>query len=802
MNEEQYAIWDEFLNLWPLEKIKTMTLEEYTKVGSKDTFTYWIESKLDKMGSIWGGSSFKFGVYSRKDNKEIRDGGMRSYDVQYGWYTYRGSSAQEAFENIRKDIVTVIEAVQNNDLKIIDGNDLGEAYKWKIAFHYQDRNKPIVLNIFIKSALLVYLGEDKRSVPMSNLYQRVMAKRGSTDLLEFEEDVWHKWEAIKPVRFWKISHGSDAESGENRELLLKENLIAVHKNTSKSQGTKYVKDMQVGDYFYLSFSANIQLIGRVTSDVEDCDLLSDGWLCREYTVVKNVVNEKKYVGPQKGWSPNYNSTCKLVPGIELKLFENNILLPFFNMQLSDFLGEVKIEEEVEVSDKVEPKIINLPLNQILYGPPGTGKTFQLTEYKKLFTETLHAVDDQSWMDSTIGQLSWWEIIVAVVLDLDKPSLVAEIFEHPYTISKCRVTNKTKNVKQQIWAALQTHTTLESTTVNYTSRSEPFVFDKIDGSKWILVDHSENDYPDIIDVMRQYKEKKPNQLPIERFQFVTFHQSFSYEEFVEGIRAVVDEGSENSQINYEVKPGVFLDMCARARSDRDNNYALFIDEINRGNISKIFGELITLIEDDKRDSGEENDSSISVILPYSKEPFSVPSNLYIIGTMNTADRSIKQMDTALRRRFEFKEIMPKPKLLHDKVDMTSDGIDVARILYTINKRIEFLYDREHTIGHAFFWPLIDRPTVHTLKDIFEFKIIPLLQEYFFDDYEKIRIVLGDSQKDTEYQFISKSKIAMDAWFGTTQMGYTEPIEYSINTKAFTKVDSYTGIYDSAPDVDWE
>lgn len=182
-------------------------------------------------------------------------------------------------------------------------------------------------------------------------------------------------------------------------------------------------------------------------------------------------------------------------------------------------------------------------------------------------------------------------------------------------------------------------------------------------------------------------------------------------------------------------------------EKKENYVFIIDEINRGNISKIFGELITLIEDTKREGAAE---AMSLRLPYSNKEFSVPQNVYIIGTMNTADRSIASMDTALRRRFQFEEMMPAVELLAEIQIKDQSGndtnIDVQSILQTINCRIEALYDREHTIGHAYYMPLKVKSDIDTLADIFKNKIIPLLQEYFYDDYEKIRLVLGDNQKE--------------------------------------------------------
>lgn len=244
----------------------------------------------------------------------------------------------------------------------------------------------------------------------------------------------------------------------------------------------------------------------------------------------------------------------------------------------------------------------------------------------------------------------------------------------------------------------------------------------------------------------------------QIEFITFHQSFSYEEFIEGIKPIfVDENGdeiENSKnMIYKVKNGIFKELCKKALQNLEKPYILIIDEINRGNISKIFGELITLIEESKRIGQNEE---LKVRLPYSNESFGVPSNLYIIGTMNTADRSIALLDTALRRRFEFIEMMPDFSLL----STDCEGVNLQKLLKVMNDRIEFLLDREHSIGHSFF---INVASIEGLKEIFAKKIIPLLQEYFYEDYAKIDAVLNGNKMvkpKAKPEFLSKFNDELD------------------------------------------
>jgi len=225
----------------------------------------------------------------------------------------------------------------------------------------------------------------------------------------------------------------------------------------------------------------------------------------------------------------------------------------------------------------------------------------------------------------------------------------------------------------------------------------------------------------------------------------------------------------------------------AISENKDNYVFIIDEINRGNVSKILGETITLIEESKRKAAEEE---LLVTLPYSGKKFGVPKNVYIIGTMNTADRSIATLDTALRRRFYFKEMLPDPSVLSG---IEVQGVSISNLLERINKRIEVLYDREHTIGHSYFMALKKDPSIDALARIFENNIIPLLQEYFYEDYEKIRLVLGDSKKaDKDTMFIIAEQNDYSALFGNVDVGLDDGYRYEINKKAFKNIEAYRSI----------
>ncbi|MDY6482886.1 AAA family ATPase [Acinetobacter faecalis] len=263
--------------------------------------------------------------------------------------------------------------------------------------------------------------------------------------------------------------------------------------------------------------------------------------------------------------------------------------------------------------------------------------------------------------------------------------------------------------------------------------------------------------------------------------VTFHQSFSYEEFVEGISVTTNR--ETKQTEYKIKDGIFKIIAKKAQDNPNQNYVLIIDEINRGNVSKIFGELITLLEPSKRLGNAEQ---LTVRLPYTQEDFGVPNNLYIIGTMNSSDRSLTALDVAMRRRFKFEELLPNPQLFEG---IEIDGIEIQLLLEAINERIEYLIGRDYCIGHAYFTSLLDKEnqTFQKLADILKNQILPLLQEYFYSDWEKIDLVLGGNS------FIQKTELKGKSLYLFQDKSVTPEEVWSIDAEAFDNPHNYVGIY---------
>jgi 5-methylcytosine-specific restriction protein B len=482
----------------------------------------------------------------------------------------------------------------------------------------------------------------------------------------------------------------------------------------------------------------------------------------------------------------------------------------------DQLRDDPTESDEESDDEEPPKnaVVKQPFNRIYYGPPGTGKTYEVSKLlRRDYEQATTSVSAEEWQSQFVAEkiatLKWWEGAVLALVDLGGKANVSQLLEHPFIDAISNTKGRKQNVRQTIWGTLQERTIDESTTVKTKLRFSPQVFDKSEDSVWQLAGEWEEACADLVALAKEYRAGARSSEILRHYSFVTFHQSYGYEEFVEGLRPVLDDDAESGTIKYEIRSGAFKDLCRKARLAPDQRFAMVIDEINRGNISKIFGELITLIEADKREGAE---NAIAVTLPYSGESFSVPPNVDIIGTMNTADRSLALLDTALRRRFDFVPVLPDARdeegapLSGLRVTLGEQVIDIPRMLSVINQRVEALYDRDHSIGHAYFTPLAKVPDgeerLIALSQIFSNRIVPLLEEYFFEDWQKIRLVLADNQKSEAARFVIESQdheADLARLFGGDHGldTYGTKQRYVVQDASFTNPDAYIGIYQMLP-----
>jgi len=459
-----------------------------------------------------------------------------------------------------------------------------------------------------------------------------------------------------------------------------------------------------------------------------------------------------------------------------------ILKKIFNMKGKE---NIKFKDTKEKhTNKKNTKIKNSNFNQILYGPPGTGKTYN-TINKAL--EIIFEIEDTNQkFEIKTEQGTYDTTYLKAVVNKDRGTLTAifDLYKKAGQIEfvtfhqsfgyeefvegiKAETTEK-ENIKYELEAgifkklskeAIQNYNASKKTTEQLIKEKtleqkiniflndcleNQVEFTKTKGGKFKIQNLSKDE----IILYTEDSNYNDKTLRIQRDELFTILDTSivltTSRQIAKEIFGIDNQRQKDTyylSIYKKFNKTIFEDKIEVINEEPLKNYILIIDEINRGNISKIFGELITLIEPSKR-IGEEEE--IRVRLPYSgedSEPFGVPSNLYIIGTMNTADRSIAQIDTALRRRFVFEEMMPKPDLLKDIVIEDSE-INVVKILEAINERIEYIYDREHTIGHSYFLPLHENPTKNKLDDIFRVNIIPLLAEYFYGDWADIEFILNN------------------------------------------------------------
>jgi DNA polymerase III delta prime subunit len=771
---------EEFIQRFPLDNLEHLTLEQYAG-GKPDGFCYWLEFKTAELGSIAGGSSFKLGIWRDQTTKEWR------------WNkALQSQTAEEAFSKFKGSLVALLQAADRKEFEKLDqlgsksflGPNRNSLRAKPLYLYFPEDFLPIANPEHLAHFLTSFGQKPTTGLHARNLqllaFLRTQPEFTDFDSLQLGAFLYSAMQPAttgrratnkqiapdKSAQIWKIAPGRDAcfwdACVENecivigflrdRNLTEFETPEALQAELGEGRRTKpifdFVHQMQPGDLVIASHGVSkIKGIGIVSSEYlapdDDRNPIVDLDYQQARLVDWRITQEIE--SPMR-FQPNTLEAVALTKWADIR-----------QAYLSKFPQDADLAKTIMELDKMlnaptnqipalTPEINNLlnlsqkTKNMLLYGPPGTGKTYTCQQFQRAFLQSQLQVpvNITDRRKEVLKGFKWYEAIaLAMYLEGDNAEFRAIDISNLELVREYWQLTATQKLESMVQAMLQSHTDPSIETVRYANRHAPFLFNKTVNSDWGLTEEGESYVRQNLKTPWDEAIHAPQQLAkIDKYvRFITFHQSYSYEEFVEGIRPVMSDESEAGQpVQYEVKAGIFRQICTDAEADPDNNYLLIIDEINRGNISKIFGELITLIEDDKR-LGATNE--LKVRLPYSQQEFGVPSNLYILGTMNTADRSIALLDIALRRRFTFVELMPQPELLQS-VELEGITIDLPKILQRLNKRITALLSRDYQIGHSYFMDIKD---IASLRFAWFNRIIPLLQEYCYNDESRLAQILG-------------------------------------------------------------
>ncbi|MBE7645398.1 AAA domain-containing protein [Tenacibaculum finnmarkense genomovar ulcerans] len=760
MNTELENLKQQFLEKWPIEKLQEMEIQEYTNTNREDSFCYWVEHITRDLGSIVGGSSYKFGVFKKGSNTPTLQKNHINSDGEYTWYTkYGATTAQEAFEKIKEIIITIATNAQTNNLEAIDTIDLGTAYKWKIAFLYGNYN---IINIF-KLEALRYVAKNLqipfiKKTPVSTFHREILKQKKEINFFEFSHNLWQQYA--------------------NGLIDIKEDFANwLNINTHNSYRS------------YLGDTTNsiTSKLDEINSYFDEIDFFLVNPLNIKEHIDTILVLLSKTEREKNADFEEYD--LKNSNGIPKALLGKNNYIQFLREKFIEKKDDKSTFNNI-VTNLKNNAMISQSKNQILYGPPGTGKTYVTKKLavelidKKKYSDTeedrkiiidryneLHK-KEQIVFTTFHQSMSYEDFVEGIKPKTEDKQVTYEvedgIFKKLVTEACYSIAQETK--KESLCKTLDFFELYDSylntiserleqeDTVELSTKSGGKVYiTEVSQQGNFLVTHKNGTRNYTVSKERLSKLNKgiPNLTLISNIHD-TFRKTIGgsnasvYWAVLNELHKQSKKQSKEQKIISEENIISYQDKLEIVNSLSNNDYSigtkktyiLIIDEINRGNVSAIFGELITLLEPDKRLGQNE---AITVKLPYSKKEFGIPSNLHIIGTMNTADRSVESLDTALRRRFEFKEILPKPELLEN---ISFDSFNLKDVLETINNRIELLLDRDHTIGHSYFITIESGDTTK-LATVFKNNVIPLLQEYFYGDYGKIGLVLGKG-------FISKKE----------------------------------------------
>jgi 5-methylcytosine-specific restriction endonuclease McrBC GTP-binding regulatory subunit McrB len=930
-NADKNALWDNFLAAWPPERVRQMALEDYTNPGKDDAFIYWVESRLEDLGSIWGGSAFKFGIY-RRENTAPKDAvGGRVWGEKYAWLSKFGATEQQAFATIRSRLTEVIDAVRAGNIARVDDVDLAPVLKWKVAFLYQDRAKPVLFPIFKKEMLFFhYRAIDPQArlgvTPYHVMYETLLERhREVGDVLEVGRMLWEAYAAgqNRAPRAWAVPLAWTIQEPDSIEALCSKTKVEPEDVDSFLDNLLTGAEMSAGDQIALLVESDVRALGTLTN-------VEPGQFAWEQTPVRfpsgllvNPTSEIRALDAserQEIWShlaapepgtdaaPKGPRYWKIAPG------RNAVAWPDWRErgiaaigwpELGDLASVTKAEFDKRAARCAKDHEYSKGTSQVWTFRnirPGDRIVANHGKHTVLgigtvvdgysFEPGTHSVEGEDyphqikvgWDDTTpksVEQYGWQRTVV----ELSKAD-----FETLLTLSAL-IDVKPPGGEPPAPPCEPRNVILygppgTGKTYSTVRRALELILgaDKLEG----LGDKG------LLALFREHQARG-------QIEFVTFHQAYGYEEFVEGIRPVLDQAAD-AQVRYEIHDGVFKRIALRAAAEglrmegttpefdelwellvrdlrndgtriarsssgktyqlsistqgsivsyacevgadgevtavtdryqvasRDHarlywqhraelgpepekftyekttqlfarekggtggnhytalwivytqllalsraagqrkaelidrstrvhqaldkpgptttfsfsalspQYVLIVDEINRGNISKILGELITLLEPDKRLATR---NELKLPLSYSPQHrFAVPPNLHVLGTMNTADRSIALMDVALRRRFTFEELMPDAGVIRStlraRVPSKAFIELVVDVFEALNDRIRFLYDRDHQLGHSYFLDVTDAAS---LRQVFLDRIVPMLQEYFYGAWDKISVVLG-------------------------------------------------------------
>lgn len=831
-------VWDSFLQRWPIERLVDLTLEEYTNPDDQDCFVYWLEVKTESLGSIWGGSAFKFGIYARKDITEKTSGGGRHFDEKYAWYAKYGETQGEAFAHVKEILIQIAKASRAGELDVVDHADLGQAVKWKIAFLYQDRSNPHVLPILKTAYLQAAAGIKDRS---SSVLQRELMKNSvGRNIFEYVDEVMANVQsktskettdkATKP----HIDHPETAPTTKmaNRVKQPPLNLILYGPpGTGKTYATieatleilspNFLKSncedrialkshfdslMRAGHVrfvtFHQSFSYEDFVEGLRAENGDDGQLryeVVDGVfksLCDAAAAKITKQSEAPFdISDRRIWKMSLGNTLGDDSYIFDECIEHGYALLGYGESI-DF-SECKNRDEVlkcfqasghdvgkdaYAVTAVSTFILKIKQGDLIVVSEGNTKFRAIGQFIGDYKSIQR--DDQGDEYGQFRAVKWLRVYRPALpydqLMNNKFSQMTLYELRPGSVDMAKLT-----------ALLNAQVPVDGdgSTGSIFQPGEKY------GSNYRVVSATS----DIVEL------EKPNG----KLLSVGMNLLRTLADYVREGRISIDD--INKKQVFKKVPETMLDpyivngynnilplLVERLTGEKvatssDNSLAedrnskvLIIDEINRGNISRVFGELITLIEPSKRSGMPE---ALEVTLPYSKDRFSVPANLYLIGTMNTADRSLAGLDIALRRRFSFCEMPPRPDLLDP---ITVSGVNAGSLLRVMNERIELLLDRDHCIGHAYFMSLLHNPTMNELGHVFQMNILPLLQEYFFEDWQRIQWVLNDHRKLAEHRFIRNPECDLAKLFGEGVSVNDQSQRWTINEDAFSSPEAYAGV----------